>query len=493
MKNYIMAYDFGTSGTKAALVDYDGSLLGTAVCDYPLLSFGKGYAEQDPNEYWRATCAATRRVLKTSGIIPGQVKGMIFSTQGMGIIPVDHEGKVLYNNITWVDSRAGDQAKAINSMMGKKAAGANDVIAKLLWIKENLLDLYENTEYFFDCTGYLTWRATGIAAMEMTDSGPYSSDPARQRQKEALYQAVGIDLKKMPPNLVCSRYVGQLTANAAEELGLTQETAVYMGTGDVAAAAAGCGCLEEGDAHIYLGSSAWLSVIIGGNYQTGLSDGIYQLGSICEDHLIYGGCVQSCGIMLNYGLDRFYPEFGREDALRQANEDAGQIPAGSEGLFVTPWLFGERCPILDEKIRAAFINVSEIHTRGHYMRAIMEGVAYSLNGQIQDYQKDMGRKISSLTVVGGGASSDVWMQILADVTGIRTVRPSNIRHSGALGAAFAAGIGMGLYDSSQIKKRVSVERIFVPKEEVVGKYKKSGGIFEQIYPSLRELYRALNG
>ncbi|MDR2770670.1 MAG: hypothetical protein LBB57_01370, partial [Clostridiales Family XIII bacterium] len=192
MSDYILAYDFGTGATKAALIDCAGKFIAGSIYNYPLSAPSLGYAEQNPEDYWRATCAVTGNVLKESGISGRHIKAISFGTQGLGIIPVDKNGEVLYNNITWVDSRAGKQAKKINGLLGFETLSAGDVVPKLLWLKENKPEVYERTQYFLDCTGYLIFKSTGISAMEATNSGPYSFDLEMRVRKERIYDTAGI-------------------------------------------------------------------------------------------------------------------------------------------------------------------------------------------------------------------------------------------------------------------------------------------------------------
>lgn len=505
MPDYIMAYDFGTSGTKAVLTDFEGNFIAADTCEYPLFSPQFGYAEQDPDDYWKATCAATRDVMRKACVAREAVKGISFGTQGMGIIPVDEEGNTLYNNITWVDSRAGKQAKKINSIMGADVQNANDVVSKLLWLKENKTEIYNKTKYFLDCTGYLVFKSTGIPVMELTNSGPYSFNPEKRAYKESIYSAAGIDLHKIPPLKTCTEYVGNLTEKAARELGLTTQAAVFMGTGDVAAAAAGCGCCQTGDAHIYLGSSAWLSVITDSYFLKNLSPGVYQISSIDKDRFIYGGCVQSAGMTLNWGIEQFYPSESRTagggpaeavrhgDLYQYIDNEICEVKPGSENLIATPWIFGERCPVLDEKARAVFFNITNLHDRRHFIRAIMEGICYSLRGQMEYYTRDTGKAPASIGAVGGGALSDPWMQMTADIMKLPVYRPKNVRHAGAIGAAIAAGIGLGLYPADRIKELVSVEKTFYPHKEYAVTYDKLYGAFNRIYPAFKDLFAELNG
>lgn len=504
MSEYIIAYDFGTSGTKAVLIDYYGNFIAASNCAYPLINPYLSYVEQDPDDYWEATCRVTQNVIKIAGVPKESIRGMTFGTQGMGIIPIDKQGKVLYNNITWADSRAIVQADRINKIIGEEAQNANDVVSKLLWLKENKPDIYRETKYFLDCTGYLVYKSTGIAAMELTNSGPYSLDPKWKEYKERLYSVAGIALDKIPPLKVCTEYVGNLTTKSAGQLGLTTNTAVFMGTGDVGAAAAGCGCCQLGDAHIYLGSSAWLSVMRDKNRLERTSIGIYQTPSIDKDILVYGGCVQSACMTQNWAIEQFYnkesqmiknggPEFAKyKNIYAYVDKDICSIEPGSKNMIATPWLHGEHCPVLDEKARVVFLNATNLHDRRHFINAILEGICYSLRGQAEYYTHDTGLTLSGVRAVGGGALSDHWMQMMSDIINLPVYRTENAMHAGAIGAAIAAGVGLGLYKFSQINDYIKIEKTFYPRKEYVKTYDRMYGIFKKVYPSLKDIFTELN-
>ena len=499
---YIAAYDFGTSGVKAVIVDYDGKLIASSERGYPLLCPAHGFAEQNPEDYWQAVCGATQEVVKTAGIPKENVMGLAFSTQGMGIIPVAADGSILSNNITWLDSRAGDQANRINKAIGEVYLNANDVVSKLLWIKENDPELYEKTTYFMDCTCFLNYKCTGEVYMELTRSSPHSLDAEELAHKHKLYAAAGVDLKKLPPLKTCTEFVGKLTSRAAEELGLTERAAVFMGTGDVPAAAAGAACSKLGDAHIYLGSSAWLTVLKDNIRVKNPCPGIYEMYSMNKEQMIYGGCVQSCCMTYEWAINQYYGAerkllengvLSKDESIYQFIEDEiREIPAGSNGLIVTPWLHGEHCPVLDEHARGTCINITNQHDRRHILNAVLEGVAYSLRGQVEYYRKDCGKDIASVTAVGGGALRDHWLQIIADVIQIPVHRTTNVRHAGAMGAAVVAAVGLGLYALEDAGKFINIEKSFYPRQENAVVYDKMYRIFMELYPALKDIYTDLN-
>ncbi len=493
-KKYILAYDFGTSGVKAALVDFKGTLLGYEEKGYPLISVATGYAEQDPDAYWNAVCSATRAVIETTGVPADSIAGMAFGTQGMGIIPVDVDGNVLYNNITWIDSRAREQADEINNKIGAHVMDASDTLPKMLWFKQNEPELYAKTKYILDCTGFLNMKATGMMTSDYTGNAPYSPIPAMQEYMENMYRTAGMDLDKYAPLIPCTGYVGHLSEKAAKELGIATDTKLYMGVVDVTCAAVGAGCCKEGDVHLYLGTSGWITAIIGNEYVPNVSTGIYQLPSMNNSSLIYGGCVQSCCLAFNWTINEFYhveKEELKNDIFKMINKEVEQVPAGSNGVLSSPWLMGERCPIMDEKTKGVFIGVSNLTTRKDLVNAMMESICYSLRMQMDYYKQDIGKWPNKVASIGGGSQSDHWMQMMADVLNTPVVRPSNCRHSGAIGSAAIVAVGMGICKADEIDSFVQFERTFEPIPENVAVYERYYKLWKELYPALKDTFAKL--
>lgn len=497
---YILAYDFGTSGVKAALVDFSGTLLGSEERGYPLITGANGFAEQNPTEYWEAVCSSTRAVIKKVGIAKEDVIGMSFSTQGLGVIPVDKDGNVLHNNISWIDTRARRQADEINEKMGTEEFSAADVLPKYLWIKQNMPELYEKTAYFLDCTGYLNLKATGVVCIDYSGKAPYHTHPEVAAHRLDQYKTAGLDTSKCPPLIPATGFVGNLTEQAAEELGLTTKAEVYMGVVDVTCAALGAGCCKEGDAHVYLGTSGWLTVLIGYERLPETGPGIWQLLSCDPTKQIYGGCTQCAGMALNWAIDQFYhmekvlcesealDYFHDQDIFELVNREVASTPAGSEGLLATSWLMGEGCPISDEKAKAVFVGASQIHQRRHFLRAVMESVCYSLRMEMEYYSHDTGKTLTRVGAIGGGALSDPWMQMMADILGIPVYRPRNCRHSGAIGSAAIVCIGKGVYKMDEIDRFVQVECTFYPRDEQAAVYNKQYAVWKKLYPALKDIF-----
>ncbi|MBQ6088693.1 MAG: hypothetical protein IJK95_03960, partial [Firmicutes bacterium] len=279
----------------------------------------------------------------------------------------------------------------------------------------------------------------------------------------------------------------------ASDLGLIPGIPVFGGMIDVPAAAAGCGCLKEKDAHIYLGTSGWLSALL--REPVELSEGAYLIPSIDPDLMIYGGCTNACCKMLNWAIDHFYSKEHEEMGSKVfdlINKEASGISAGSDGLYATPWLFGEQFPVCDPNARAMFFNINEKHSRAHFINAVMESICFSMKGQLELLKKDAGFTPEVLGADGGGSLSDHWMQMMADVLQIPVRIPENTRHSGALGAALAAAIGLGWCTFDDAGSLIHTEKEFLPRPEYKDLYESKYENYKMIYEMSKEMFSRLN-
>ena len=490
--NCIAAYDFGTSGVKAALIDDDGKILAVREKGYPLLKPQPLYVEQRPDDFWNAVCEVTRGVVKRADVSPDTVKGLSFSVQSFTMIPVDKYGNVLHNAISWLDGRAEKQAQEINERCGAELVRSQDYQSRILWIKQNMPELYERTKYFLDCDGFLQFKATGVMAVPKDHPGVITYHP----DIEAYYAATlaDVDRSKLAPMVeACCEY-GRLDEKGAKDLGLVPGIPVFGGMIDVPAAAAGCGCGKAGDAHLYLGSSGWLSVLIDHPYAT--SEGSYQIKSIDPKLLIYGGCTNSCCLMFNWAIDQLYHKEHAELGDRifdLIGQEVDSVPPKLDDPYATPWLFGEQFPIADVYIRSLFFNISERHTRAHLIRAVMECLCFSMKWQMEQYAKDTGKDIKEIGVNGGGSLSPQWMGMMADILQMPVYVPEESRHSGAIGAAFAAAVGLGWCRFEDVKRFIKVDKWYQPHPELADMYALRYERFKKIYETVKDLYREING
>jgi xylulokinase len=499
MTELLIGHDVGTGGCKSVLTDADGKVLAAAFAPYPTSHPGPTLVEQDPADWWRATCINTRRLIDESGVSPSSIAGIGFAGQMVCVVPVDRFGDPVRTAIIWMDSRADAQAaRMIRRLGGKRVmlavAGAlptgKDVVCKVAWYAENEPDLYARTHLILDLTGYLVFRAAGEFSLDHTGAGATGLLNGRREWSRPLVRLIKFPVEKMPAVRPCTEVVGGLTADAASETGLIEGTPVIAGMSDIPAAATGSGALGDGDAHIYLGTSSWLCITTSKTRNLGRY-GIAAVPSSDPEMSIMIGETETAGACLEW----FAREFAREDELEAAaerggifavlDEAAAAVEPGSGKLLFMPWLFGERSPVPDTTLRGCFANLALEHTRDHMLRAVYEGAAYNLRWLL-DAAESKGFACRPLRAIGGGARSDLWMQIMADISGRTIEAVDEPQEAGAVGCALAVGVGLGLVPSyGGIKDLVTVRETFKPRKELTP-------LYDSLYRNYRELYPALS-
>lgn len=501
---YIISHDVGTSGNKAVLVDTTGKIHSTATSNYPLSLPHPNWVEQNPEDYWKAIIKTTNEVINKASIKPEDVLSIIYTTQAMGIIPINKDGKVLRPNISWVDGRAEKQAKKIMKKLGgetifEKLVGikimGKDVIPKLLWIKEEEHNIYNATEYFLDVNGYLKFMSTGKKTIEWSGASSYGFDLKKKDWQRIIFKAVGIDMEKLPPLVRSIDKVGGLTKKAADELGLLEGTPVFGGCDDVQSAAVGSGACGANEAHIYLGSAAWVCVSTPRNLKHKNSVAVIQ--SADPNMNIAVGVTEAAGICIEWIKDQFFKHEQEDPDVENIydlmDECVKKIPPGSDYLICTPWMLGERCPISTTTTRATLFNISLEHTREHMMRAVYEGVAYNIRWILENLEKDFNFHIDVLKVIGGGALDKEWMQIISNVTQRKIETINDPQMAGAKGGAICAAVGLGIYDNFEYAKRMVVtDRQYFPEDQYTQIYAKLYRSYKSIYYSLSKTYSDIN-
>lgn len=503
MDKYIMAHDMGTSSDKAVLVDFEGNIIATAVEPYETFYPNPAWVEQNPMDYWEAVCRASSRIVKENGVDPEAVKGVVFSTQAQGIIPVDEDGNVLYNNITWVDGRAEKQAQSIMKKLGGKkiftlVAGTpimgKDCIAKIVWLKEERPEIYDKTYRILDVNGFLKYMCTGKMVTEISGASSYGLDLKTKKWLSVL-KLTGIDMKKLPP-LVCSTdMIGGLLKEAAEKMSLKEGTAVFGGCDDVQAAAVGAGMCGDGDLHIYLGTSAWVAAT--SRTADKFMHGAAAIQSADKEMNLIAGITESAGANIQWLQEQFFSrekdEYG-EKIFDYMDSVIKRIPPGCDHLVCTPWMLGERCPVSSTTTRATIFNINMVHTREHLMRAVYEGIGYNLRWILENYSKDYGFSCDNFRIIGGGALDDGWMQIIADITGKHFSVVKDPRNAGAVGVAVVALIGLGeLSGFEAAKDFVKIDKSYSPDPRNKAIYDNLFEDYKNVYTSLKKAYIIANG
>ena len=504
MAQFILAHDVGTGGNKAVLVDTTGNIYSTSFESYSIHYPHQNWAEQNPEDWWGAISKSTQIILQKSGISPREILAMTFSTQMLGIIPMDSEGSVLRPAIIWLDERAEKQAqelmrKFISPKLFAKLAGAEmcgkDGMPKLLWLKENEPQVYQKMCCFLDVGGYLLYRSTGKMVMDWTGASVFGMNLKKKTWLTGIFRYIGLNPQKLPPLVKSTAIVGKLTTQAARDLGLLEGTPVVAGSGDAPSAAVGSGSVGEGEGHAYIGTSGWLGVVTT-KTPTGKS-GVATIHSadptkafLFAESEMAGGC-----------LEWMSHEVCRD--MRSNENPAGiyatmdseilNIPAGADGLIFTPWMYGERVPVSDTRVRSSFINLSANHHRGHLLRAVYEGVVYNLRWSLEIVEKKFGFPLPTLRLIGGGAKSNIWMQILADVTRRKVETVSHPQEAGAVGVALVAAVGLKIYpDFESLKTLIQPAQVFEPNPEHSEIYDFMFERYKEVYKSLKRVYSKIH-
>lgn len=503
-EQYVIAHDVGTSSVKSALVSSRGEIAAHATFSYALSHPRPGWVEQDPEDYWRGTVQNTRVIVGESRVDPEDITGMVFSTQAMGIITLDREDNLLMHNITWVDGRAEDQARWLMSLLGGKKVfekiigveiTGKDVIPKLRWIKQNRAELYNRTGSILDVNGYLKFRATGRKVFEWSGACSYGFNLKKKDWERMLFRVSGIDITKLPPLVRSTDNVGNLTDRAAEELGLPRSVMVFGGCDDTQSAAAGSGSTGEGDAHIYLGTSAWAGITTGKRLKH--KNGAVVLQSADAGKNLLVGITESAGANLDWMIEKFYKLEKNDpditDIYGFINRETAGVPPGSDHLIFTPWLLGERCPVSSTTTRGTVFNLGQEHTRGHLVNALLEGVAYNLRWIFENIRRDFGFNPARIRAIGGGSVNESWMQGIANITGKEVETIDRPTMAGALGAAACAFVGSGRFDSfHQVNDLIRITHHYTPNRSVQDLYSKLFSSYKEIYRGLKKAYMNAN-
>jgi len=503
-ERYVIAHDVGTSSNKAVLISTSGAIISSSEKTYGFSSPNPGWVEQDPDDYWQAIVQSTKAIVQSSNIDAARIVGMVFATQAMGIIPVDRDDQILYRNITWVDGRAEKQAeKLMNRFLGKKIFKSlvgieltgKDVIPKLMWLKENEPEIYTKTQYFLDVNGYLKFRATGRKVAEWSGACSYAFNLKKKDWERIFFKLAGIDTNKLPPLVRSVDQVGGLTGEAANAMGLEEGLPVFGGCDDTQSAAIGTGAIGQAEGHIYLGTSAWVGVMT--QKEPKFKNGAVCLQSADPTKNLVVGITESAGANLEWLIERFYAAEKKELSTGQIYEllddEANQAPPGADRLIFTPWLLGERCPVSTTTTRGTIYNLGLEHKRGHFVRALAEGIAYNLRWIIDNYKRDFGYSLDSLRITGGGSQNDHWMQIFADVTKRKIITTNQPKMAGAIGAAMCAFVGADIYDGfDKVRQIVKSEKEFNPNKDNFEIYDDLFSDYQHLYKSLKKTYSNSN-
>jgi len=503
-RTYVIAHDVGTSSVKSTLVSDLGEIIARATCPYGFRYPKPGWVEQDPEDYWEGVVKNSKEVMANGDAASESLTGIVFSTQAMGIIPLDRNDRPLRDNITWVDGRAEEQARKLMNLLGgrkvfEKLIGVEitgkDVIPKLMWLKKYEPDIFERAATILDVNGYLKFRATGRKVFEWSGACSYGFNLKKKDWERMVFRAAGIDLKKLPPLVRSTDLVGTLAPEAARQMDLPESVPVFGGCDDTQSAAIGSGSTREGDAHIYLGTSAWAGITTARNLKH--KNGAVVLQSADAGMNLLVGITESAGSNMDWMIEKFYRYEKNDPAISDIfafiDRETEGIPPGANHLIITPWLLGERCPVSTTTTRGTVFNLGLEHTRGHFVRALLEGVAYNLRWIFENYRRDFGFNPAKIRAIGGGSVNEKWMQDIANITGKAVETIGQPTMAGALGAAACVFVGSGLFrDFNDINRFIQVRHSYSPDPSLAGLYGELFTSYKNVYSGLKKAYIQAN-
>ncbi len=488
MKQQLLGIDIGTSACKVAAFDEDGKVLAQANRPYRVYYPQNGWAEQNPEEWWEAICDAVREVLSEDGVSAEQIKGIGVDGQSWSAIPVDENGSVLHNTPIWMDTRARHLCERVREEIGAdeifRVAG-NDflpsyVTPKLLWFREERPEIFQKTFKFLQSNSYIVMKLTGEMSQEYSQCyGIHFFHMEKLAYDTALAEKMGLSPELMPKLYGCDEIVGNVTKDAAEKTGLRAGTPVVAGGLDAACGALGAGVYRPGETQEQGGQAGGMSICT----DRALSHKALILGThvVPGLWLLQGGTVGGGG-----ALKWFRQELGGGLSFDELTAEAAKVPPGSDGVLFLPYMAGERSPIWNPDAKGVFYGLSFDKTRGHMIRAVLEGVAFSLEHNLRT-AAETGVHVDTLNAMGGASNSVLWTQIKADVAG-RTIRVPSSDTATTLGAAILAGIGCGLYNDydEAVSRTIRITRVQEPDPENKAVYDRAMERYLRLYEDLKE-------
>ncbi|MGO5051706.1 xylulokinase [Lachnospiraceae bacterium LCP25S3_G4] len=498
MRELLLGIDIGTSACKVAAFTKEGQVVASATGDYAVYYPRPGWAEQDPDEWWENVCSATKEVLKSGNIRPEEIKGIGIDGQSWSAIPIDKDGKVLANTPIWMDTRAQDICDRVNQVIGSEKIfqiAGNSLqpsygTAKILWFKEHMPDVYTRIYKVLQSNAFIAYRLTSVCSQDLSQGyGFHCFDMRTGTWNKEMCEKLGIPFSFMSDIYACHEVIGTVTRHAANQCGLAEGTPVVAGALDAACGTLGAGVLHAGETQEQGGQAGGMSICI----EKYAADPrlILSYHAVPGKWLLQGGTVGGGGVMR--WLEKEFGEYEREIAattgkssLIQFNELAEKVEPGSNGLVFLPYMSGERSPIWDPDAKGVFFGLDFSKTKGHMIRAAMEGVAFALRHNLEVGEKQ-GAHVEELLAMGGSANSLLWTQIKSDVTGKPITVPSSDTAT-TLGAVILAGVGIGMYQSFEeaVELTVKKTRHHQPNMDNHQKYEKNYEIYLELYEKLQD-------
>lgn len=491
MSELLLGIDVGTSACKVAVFDPDGRVVAQENEPYQVYYPKNGWAEQDPMEWWEAICRAVKRMLAASDFSAEDIRAVGIDGQSWSAIPIDKERNVLCNTPIWMDTRARDICLRVRKEVGEdrifEVAG-NDFLPsystpKILWYKEERPEVFNKAYKYLQSNSFIGMKLTGELSQEYSQGyGLHFFNMNTLSYDEELAERLGLSTDMVPEPVSCDTVIGEVTKEASLATGLREGTKVVAGGLDAACGTLGAGVYRAGQTQEQGGQAGGMSIC------TDRALAHKQL--ILSPHVVPGLWLLQGGTVGGGGtLKWFRQEFGTDMSFDQLTKEAEMVPAGSDGVVFLPYMSGERSPIWDPDAKGVFYGLSFDKTRGHMIRAILEGVAYSLEHNMR-VAATTGVEVDSLNAMGGASNSVLWTQIKADVTG-KTIHVPASDTATTLGAAILAGVGTGLYKSYEeaVKRTIRITRTQEPNPANRAVYDRRMELYLRLYEDLKDTFK----
>lgn len=508
MGKYILVHDLGTTGNKTCIFNVDGRLKAKLYLPFKTYYPQSDYAEQGPQEWWRTISSATKKILISSKISPKEIICMTFSGHNPSCIPIDREGQLIYKHIPiYADLRAHNEVKNIIDRLGGykryyEITGGGQILEqyslfKMMWMKENDPENFKSVFKFVNTLDYIIYKLTGnfVTSHSLaSNTGLY--DIRERKWSEIILDSAELS-EKILSNIEESTFIaGKINKQVSKEIGLLSGTPIVIGGGDVPCAATGAGVVKKGIYYMNLGSAAWVGAYTDNPYfnqnlhlatLSHLKKNKYVL------HLVMtGACI--CYQWLRDNVFNHEKSIARKmkiSAYELMDLRAKKIRPGSDQLIFLPYIRGVWSGNFNPSARAAYIGLDLIHNKSHFIRAALEGIGFAL----RDLLEMLGNgKIDAneIRIIGGGAKSKLWRQIIADITGINVKCPLYTQEASSLGAAISAGVSMGVFNDFDVVLNFNkIVDTRYPRKSIHEKYNKLYPVFKNAYKNINSTFEDL--
>lgn len=494
---YTLGLDIGTSAVKALLMDQNGEIVAENSEGYPLNTPKPGWAEQNPEDWWQASQKVIKDLIEENDIDNSKIKAISFSGQMHSSVFLDKNMDIIRPAILWSDTRTSAECEEIYERVGgveelaklvSNPALEGFTAPKILWLRNNEPENFKKLDTVLLPKDYIRYKLSGKLGMDLSDAaGTLLCDVKAEDWSEEIMEKLELEKTIMPPVLKSVDNVGPVTDEAAEKTGLSTSTKIIAGGADNACGSVGSGIIKAGRVMASLGSSG---VVVAQTDKPEADPGgrIHLFNHAVPNSYYMMGVVLSAGMSFKWMKEEM---FNDELDFETLNKEAAAVEAGSDGLIFLPYLYGERTPHADADARGVFFGISGKHKRGHFIRSVMEGVSFGLRDSLE-LIKDRGVEIDEIRLIGGGAKSELWQQITADVFG-ETISLINIEQGPAFGAAIIAGVGSGFFADFEtiVEELVDVVKTVDPIPENVEKYNENYKIYQNLYGDLKARFKDL--